>query len=64
MKITATLATLGFLWFSGVLAKHHGECWCNVQGSYDWTLTDNTCYFNYNGDIVSDPCAAFTKPED
>jgi hypothetical protein len=63
MKISATLATLGFLSFSGVLARHHGQCSCWVNGNYDWMLTANTCYFNYDGDIVSDPCAALTNPE-
>jgi hypothetical protein len=68
MKITAILATLSPLLFSGVLALPHTQCSCQVWNIYeyvfDFALTYNVCYNTFDGSIVSNPCIAFTNLED
>jgi hypothetical protein len=68
MKITAILATVSFLSFSGVCADPHTQCncgwWSQNQRNYDWQLTYNTCHNNFAPDVVSDHLAAPTYLED
>jgi hypothetical protein len=67
MKITAIIATVGFLLFSGVNADLHTQCncgwWSQNQRTYDWQLTYNTCVNNFAPNVVSDYLAAPTYLE-